>query len=341
MQYIFFSILLFSALLTSGCASKQTLSIKTLEPAQVSTLADKKHIAVTRFQNDSIGLAGKIEASLADLKVGGKKYFTVINRQQINKILAEQKLQSSAMFDPTTAARIGKLIGVAAIITGEVSFATGTMRTYRKERKECLRYYKDGSGCAYWHFYNEPCHVTTATVAANMSIIDVQTAEVLYGDFYNKSYNADSCQNYDEKLLSKAQAINKLAEDIAREFALKLVPHYVYHRVTLLEELDVPNSTLTQEKEFENALRYIKAGRVKKAQRVLQKLLDEFNGDSAVVAYDLGVLKEALGKLEEAKRLYILADEKSGEPVDEINRAIVRIEEEIQKRDEASTQLKR
>ena len=174
-----------------------------------------------------------------------------------------------------------------------------------------------------------------------MSIIDVQTAEVLYGDFYNKSYNADSCQNYDEKLLSKAQAINKLAEDIAREFALKLVPHYVYHRVTLLEELDVPNSTLTQEKEFENALRYIKAGRVKKAQRVLQKLLDEFNGDSAVVAYDLGVLKEALGKLEEAKRLYILADEKSGEPVDEINRAIVRIEEEIQKRDEASTQLKR
>ena len=341
------------AIFMSGCAQKR-VTIKALEPAEVGVLANKKHIAVAKFKNDTVGLAGKIEANLANAKVNGQKYFTVVNRQQMNKILAEQKLQSSEMIDPASAAKLGKLLGVQAMITGSVDSATGTMGSYLDDRKECLRYYKDGSGCAQWHFYKVKCNTTTATVSASMSIIDVETAAVLYGDTYNKTYNADSCKagqssiagllTFDtgpKRILSKNQAINKLTEAIAQEFSLKLVPHYVYLHVELLEDLDIEKTTDAQEKRFENALKYIASGRLKKAEKMLQTLLDEFNGNSAVIAYDLAVVKEALGKLEEAKKLYQLADDKTVEPVKEINRAILRIDEEIQKRDEANKQLKK
>lgn len=339
-----------TAVFMSGCAQKR-VAIKMLEPAEVGVLANKKHIAVAKFKNDTVGLAGKIEANLANATVDGKKYFTVVNRQQMNKILAEQKLQSSEMIDPSTASKIGKLIGVQAMITGEVASATGTMGSYLQDRKECLRYYKDGSGCAQWHFYKVRCHTTTATVSANMSIIDVETAAVLYGDSYNKTYSADSCKagqttlagllTFDtgpKQILSKNQAINKLTEYIAHDFALKLVPHYVTLNVNLLEDLDF-DANDAQKKRFEYALKYINAGRAKKAEKMLQQLLDEVDGNSAVIAYDLGVVKEALGKLDEAQKLYQLADDKTIEPVEEINQAILRIQSAIEKRKKAAEQM--
>ncbi len=338
-----------ATMLMSGCAQKK-VNIKMLEPAEVGVLANKKKIAVTKFKNDTIGLAGKIESNLAKANIDGKKYFTVVDRNQMHKILAEQKLQSSELIDPATASKIGKLIGVQAMITGEVVTATGTMGSYKKDKKECLNYTKDGQ-CARWHFYKVTCKTTSATVAANMHIIDVQTAAVLYGDSYNKTYNADSCKAGEtnlgllvldtgpKQILSKNQAISKLADEIAKEFTLKLVPHYVNVNVTLLDELDLENPTESQEKRFENALKYIKQNRLKKAEKMLQKLLDEVNGESAVIAYDLGVVKEALGKLEEAKKMFQLADEKTVEPVEAINQAILRIDEEIEKRKKAQEQM--
>lgn len=337
-SYLFFFTFL-SVLLISGCTSKRTVFIKTVEPAKVNILSEKKHMAVTEFQNDRIGLSGKIEATLADARVDGKKYFTLINRQQIERVLSEQKLQSSAIIDPSTVSKIGEIIGVQAIVTGEIISATGTTRRYIKSKRECLRYYKEGRGCARWHFYNVVCHVTTATVSANISITDVETAEILYGDLYNEFYNADSCQEDNKAILSRHQAINELAKTIAEKFTLKLIPHYVYRKVPLLERLDTEEATSSQERQFYNALKYIEAGRLQKAERILQELLDELNGDSAVIAYDLGVAKEAMGKLKEAQRLYLLADEKTSEPLEEINQAVLRIQETINKQKQIDKQL--
>ncbi len=325
----------------SGCAQKVT--IKALEPAEVGVLANKKKIAVASFKNDKVGLAGKIEAKLAQATIDKKKYFTVVNRKQMNKILAEQKLQSSELVDPATASKIGKLIGVQAMITGEVASAEGTQGSYQVDKEKCLQYYKDG-GCARWRYYKVTCRTTSATVSANMSIIDVETAAVLYGDSYTETYNGDSCKSaglFQEqgKILSKNQAINQLTEVIARKFVAKLVPHYIYINVTLLEDLDIPDASDMQKKTFENALKYIKMGRMDKAEKMLQKLLDSVDGKSAVVAYDLGVIKEAQGKLEEAKKLYKLADDNSIEPNENISKAILRIDVLIKKRKEAQEQM--
>lgn len=324
------------AIFLSGCAKKEVV-VGVLEPAKVDVLSKKKHIAVSEFRNDRVGLAGRIEANLAKVRIDGKRYFKVVNRQQLKKILAEQKLQSSELIDASTVSRLGRILGVEAMITGEIANASGRSGSYLQNKKECLRYYKDGSGCAKWRFFKVRCHTISAAISANIDIIDVETATILYGDTYNEAYSADSCKDGD--ILSKNQALNSLSDEIAQDFTLKLVPHYLYLRVSLLEELDAENATDSQEKRFENALKYIEAKRLKRAEEILQTLLDEINGESYVVAYDLGVVKEALGKLQEARRLYELADKKSPEPIEEINRAVLRVEKTIKKRELAKEQM--
>ncbi|EDZ61489.1 conserved hypothetical protein [Sulfurimonas gotlandica GD1] len=72
---------------------------------------------------------------------------------------------------------------------------------------------------------------------------------------------------------------------------------------------------------------------------MLQGLLDQVDGKSYVVAYAYGVVNEAQGKFDEAKKIYAMADGLTVEPVDEINLAVTRIDNMIAKREEAKKQM--
>jgi curli biogenesis system outer membrane secretion channel CsgG len=49
--------------------------------------------------------------------------FSVIERRQIETILAEQNMGASGLVDPATAARVGKLLGAPAVIVGSITCA--------------------------------------------------------------------------------------------------------------------------------------------------------------------------------------------------------------------------
>ncbi|MBA1433218.1 MAG: hypothetical protein FAF04_06435, partial [Epsilonproteobacteria bacterium] len=209
---------------------------------------------------------------------------------------------------------------------------------------------KEG-GCAKYRYYKVKCDTTQASVSANVNIIDVEKGTIIYADTFVKNYSADSCKNGKSSLglllldsgpqqvLSKAQALNKLTSDIASEFVYKLTPNYIYFSVTLLDSIELDSATDAQKKQFEIALEYIKAARYDKAKKILQKLMDEFDGKSYVVDYVYGVVYEATGDFDKAKELYTLADEAAIEPVPEINLAMTRIDKLIEKRDEARKQM--
>lgn len=142
-----------------------------------------------------------------------------------------------------------------------------------------------------------------------------------------------------KQILSKGQALNRLTTDIANEFVYKLTPHYIYFSVSMLDKIELDNITDKQEKDFENSLKYIEAGRMDKAEKMLQGLLDQVDGKSYVIAYAFGVVNEAQGKFDEAKKIYAMADDLTVEPVDEINLAVTRIDRLISKREEAKKQM--
>ena len=333
----------------SGCAQK--VRIKALQPAEVGAMAAKKKVAISEFKNDRVGLSGKIESQIARHKLDKKRYFTVLSRKDMAKVIAEQKLQSSELMDEKTSAKIGKLIGAQAIINGEIASANAESGSYIENKKECLSYYKDGSGCARWRFYKVTCKTTQASVSANINIVDVENGSVIYGDTLSKDYSADSCKagktnlgllmldTGPKQILSKGQALTKLADSIASEFVYKLTPNYVYFSVGLLDSIELENVTDAQNKKFEIALEYIKAARYDKAKKLLGELMKDLDGRSYSVAYVLGVVNEATGDFDKAKELYTIADDLTVEPVDEINLAMNRIDRLIEKRDEARKQM--
>ncbi|MDF1876441.1 hypothetical protein JHD47_01245 [Sulfurimonas sp. SAG-AH-194-L11] len=343
------TVALVSIAIMSGCAQK--VRIKALNPAEVGEMASKKKVAVSNFRTDSVGLSGKIEAEIAKQKLDKKRYFTVLSRKDMQKVIAEQKLQSSELMDEATSARVGKIIGAQAIIGGEVVSSNAESGHYKEDREKCLRYYKDGGGCAQYRYYKVTCNTTQAAVSANINIINVESGSIIYADTITKEYSGDSCKagktslglltltSAPKQILSKAQALNRLASSIATEFVYKLTPNYIYFNVTLLKSIELDAVTDAQKENFANALEYIKVARYTKAKKILQKQMDELDGKSYAVAYDFGVVNEATGSFAKAKELYTIADELTVSPIEEIDLAMNRIDRLIAKRDEAKKQM--
>ncbi len=98
-----------------------------LGSAMVADAAGKKiRIAVIDFQNnstwhywgDNLGAAANDEFVTQLVKSGE---FSVIERQQLQAILAEQGLGASGAVNASTAPKIGKLLGVQLIFTGSIT----------------------------------------------------------------------------------------------------------------------------------------------------------------------------------------------------------------------------
>lgn len=104
------------------------LGIAALQPA----FAQKRRVAIMNFEYGTVSTSaaqifgtnvdiGKgISEVLVDRFVNGTT-FTVFERKAMDKLIGEQNISNSDRFDPSTAAKIGKLVGVEAIIIGSIT----------------------------------------------------------------------------------------------------------------------------------------------------------------------------------------------------------------------------
>lgn len=93
------------------------------EPAASTLIGERLSIAVLPFESKGIGGAlGQIDL-LDKLVTGfvGINRFKVIERAQLEKILEEQKLGMAGIIDASTAAQIGKGIGVDGVVCGSIT----------------------------------------------------------------------------------------------------------------------------------------------------------------------------------------------------------------------------
>lgn len=83
----------------------------------------KSTIAVVEFVDlkGRVTDLGRFLAEKLITRLYQTKKFKVIERQLLNKIVNEQKLSLTGMIDPSTAQRLGKLLGVDAIASGTVT----------------------------------------------------------------------------------------------------------------------------------------------------------------------------------------------------------------------------
>lgn len=178
-------------------------------PVASAATGKKIRVAVMDFQNNStwswwgdrLGEAANDEF-VTQLVNSGQ--FSVIERQKLQAILGEQSLGASGAVQASTAAKIGKLLGVQVIFTGSI-----TAFSIKKTGGSIA-----GFGASY----------TKAESKLDVRMIDVNTGEILLaatgaGDkkMGGASYSGTSFeQNYDEGVASEAlrPAIEKVTQQV-------------------------------------------------------------------------------------------------------------------------------
>ncbi|MDX1320106.1 MAG: CsgG/HfaB family protein [Oceanospirillum sp.] len=328
------------AALAAGCST--TTTIHALEPAEVDRAASLKQVAIVDFDNDSgrygVNFAAKLEALMANYQIDGKNYFTVVSRNDLDRILDEQKRQNSGLFSASKIAEIGKLTGAQAMISGSVSSASSNDSHYRENRtrNKCD---SNGKNCQTIE-YTVGCTLRVVSLGVQVRMVDVERGDLVTAESFEEAYEWSACRDRKEVLPSRAQGLERISNDLARQFIAKITPRYVSFEVTLLEDSDV-ELTGNQEDRFEAAIEFVEIGRTDRAEYLLSQLHQEVQHQSYAIAYNLGVIKESQAEYEQAKQLYQIADRLALEPVEEINEAVARIDRLQSNNRKAMSQLNR
>jgi len=137
--------------------------------------------------------------------------FVVVERDKLDKIMAEQKLQASGAIDPRTVVKVGQILGLNAIVTGSVSeFGV------KQEGSEYVIVQSKRQ---------------TAEATVDIRIVDAETGQVIFADSGTGiAKNAKGSVlglggrgGYDETIEGKAlrQAIVQFTENIVSQVSKK------------------------------------------------------------------------------------------------------------------------
>ena len=169
--YVFFGSLILASYF-NGCAARTSVKMKQEVSANVTKKAEsdytgpKRRIGVIDFddksaygKNRGLGEAAS-DILITELVKTGK--FIVVERDKINKLLEEQKLGLSGAVDPGTAAKMGQILGLNAILTGAISNfgvrTTGSDYLVTQSKRQ------------------------EASCTVDVRVVDVETGEILLAD---------------------------------------------------------------------------------------------------------------------------------------------------------------
>jgi curli biogenesis system outer membrane secretion channel CsgG len=166
-----------------------------------------KRIAVMQF--DDYPGATDSGKQVADLFIGGLLNIgvSVIERMQMNQLLAEQKLSLSGYIDPNQVKEVGKMLSADALLLGTVSQYTQASQS----TQEVTTVETNRRGDLY--DVSQPyTYLTPAQVSISCKLVSVETGEVIFAasGSYDGSTPAIAAQSLVESMADDiAQQINK------------------------------------------------------------------------------------------------------------------------------------
>lgn len=167
-----------STLAIAGLMGVPMLSLVAAQPevAQAQAKKGKLRVAVLDFDYGSTGIslnifsavsndsAAKGVSNLIAYKLVQSGKYTVLERSQVQKLLSEQDLGQAGRLDAGSAAKIGKVLGVDAVMLG-------TITRFNVEQKK--------SGFSVGGLFGSGSKKTKAVVKLNGRLVSAQTGEIL------------------------------------------------------------------------------------------------------------------------------------------------------------------
>ena len=299
-------VVLMLGLCFAGCAPQTTLRI--MKPAAVD-VSGIKRLAV--LDVSSQGQAGRLAESLLTSRLWQTGFYTLVERSELERILQEHALNLSGVVDATTAAQVGQLLGVDAVLLGEVlTYSTEDHHRVQKVKKKVWtgEYERDDKGNIIYEktlfggkvkkkkyreeFVNQKVLERDATVVVSFRLVDVQTGRIRATKL--KSHSSKASVVSGEGDLPTADAmLQQLLAQCVDEFVILLTPHFVEIRTRFARGDEAINRGIELAK---NGL-WDKAGEVWKG-------VVRTDPQNHAAWYNLGLAFEAQGRFQQAVQAY-------------------------------------
>lgn len=216
-------------------------------------------------------------------------FYSIIERDQLQKVLKEQRLSLSGAIDESSAAEVGKILGLDIIIMGEVSYSSVD------EKGSSLLGLASSSG--------SNCLTRKVTARGTMKMVSVETAEIIGTKTAEEVYSIYKCDDQRSAIPKADEMAKTCMYKIARQFTDYFAPGY-QHIAYDFER--IKNRALkSQGKE---ALGFVEKGDLDHAFPLVYAMF-EADSYNPKAAYNLAVLYEMVGSYPDALEYYNIAYE--------------------------------
>lgn len=282
---------LFSGLI-SGCAVKMNATVTM--PANESSVLLYRTVAVFPFKSrNGVDYTSKFEAVLASAKENGKNIFMVVDRENIDKVMKEQKFQMS-ISDPDSMVEMGKLLGAEAMWTGS-SDSSYSEAGYTEKRTRCG---SDGKSC---YDYTVNCVKKSVSMDLTPKLISTSTGMVVYSSRISENVSVGVCRDYSIQV-TRNELESEALEKVLASFRQDVAP---YDKNIYLELMSGAGdiSDKDSKKLLKEGLGFAKDKRLDRACGAWKKALEK-SPEAVSPAYNYALCLEIKGDYEGALKSF-------------------------------------
>jgi curli biogenesis system outer membrane secretion channel CsgG len=228
-----------------GCAMQSAVNVPVQKPAAIH-LSGVRKIAIADFVGPES--SGGHVASLVQSDLMETRHFEIVERDKLVRVLDEQKLGMSGVVNESTAKQVGQLLGVDALIFGEVTAyrvepdepgvekverqqGTGRYETVEEKNIFTGKKHKVRREIKQTVLVDQRYKIRRGTVAVNFRVVDVETGKLLAVHTESKSYTSGKVMDGGTATLKpQGEILNELSSAIASRFVRLIAPHTVTER---------------------------------------------------------------------------------------------------------------
>jgi len=298
-------ILLVFLFLFNSCS--KTVYVNVTKPATYD-VSDVKRLAILDF-NGPADVGASIASQFTN-RLWKAQYFKIMERRELQKILDEHALQMSGIINDSTAVEFGRILGVDALIVGDIlSYEVQDKRGKEKVKEKVWKgdYEKDEKGNFIYEktligktkkkkyeevFVDKEYIQRSGNVSISFRLVSVETGEIRAGDTKSRNY-AQKFSPDKGQLPSRDAILTQLSEGVIEQFIPLITPYTIRVSKTFEEDNDA----------VDLGIEYAQKNLWDRAMSIWE---DELGRDprNTAALYNLGLAHEVMGDFDQAESYY-------------------------------------